>query len=108
MVQPIVEIGIIEREDNQIFFIRDNGVGFDMKYATPNGLDPNEEIMSRVLRIAEGSGSKIRGCNSPEEAVTGAGVVYTDVFVSMGEENIEGKMGSFDGFQVNEDLNNIH
>jgi ornithine carbamoyltransferase len=79
-------------------------LGFDMKYATPNGLDPNEEIMSRVLRIAEGSGSKIRGCNSPEEAVTGAGVVYTDVFVSMGEENIEGKMGSFDGFQVNEDL----
>ncbi len=47
---------------------------------------------------------KIQGCNSAEEAVTGAGVVYTDVFVSMGEEHLGDKMSSFDGFQVNEAL----
>ena len=31
-------------------------------------------------------------------------MVYTDVFVSMGEENIDGKFADFDGFQVNEEL----
>ena len=31
-------------------------------------------------------------------------MIYTDVFVSMGEEHMGGKMGSFEGFQVNEEL----
>ena len=47
---------------------------------------------------------KIEGVTDPKEAVQGAGAIYTDVFVSMGEEHMDGKMGSFDGFQVNEDL----
>ena len=34
----------------------------------------------------------------------GADVVYTDVFVSMGEEHLENKMNDFSGFQVNEEL----
>ena len=42
--------------------------------------------------------------NDPVEAVTGADVVYTDVFISMGEEHMKDKIQSFDGFQVNEKL----
>ncbi len=79
-------------------------LGFDIKYATPEGLEPDEGIIARALKIAEESGSNIEGCNNPEEAVADAGVVYADVFVSMGEENMDGKMGSFDGFQINENL----
>ena len=42
--------------------------------------------------------------NNPVEAVTNADVVYTDVFISMGEEHMKDKIQSFDGFQVNEQL----
>ena len=56
------------------------------------------------MEIAKKTGSKIEGVNDPKEAVDGAGAIYTDVFVSMGEEHMDGKMGSFDGFQVNEEL----
>ena len=44
------------------------------------------------------------GTNDPIEAISGASVIYTDVFVSMGEEHLGGKMDAFDGFQVNDEL----
>lgn len=79
-------------------------MGYDVKYATPAGFEPDASVISRAMDIAERTGSTIVGSNDPVEAVSGAGVIYTDVFVSMGEEHMEGKMGSFDGFQVNENL----
>ena len=79
-------------------------LGFDVKYATPEGLEPDKTIITRALEIAENTGARIESHNNPEDTVKGAGVVYTDVFVSMGEEHMDEKMGSFDGFQVNENL----
>ena len=40
----------------------------------------------------------------PIEAVRDAHVVYTDVFISMGEEDMKDKMAAFDGYQVNEKM----
>ncbi|MDP6871577.1 MAG: ornithine carbamoyltransferase [Candidatus Thalassarchaeaceae archaeon] len=79
-------------------------LGHDIKYATPEGYEPDSEVVSRASSIAERTGASIVGTNDPIEAVSGAGVVYTDVFVSMGEENIDGKFADFNGFQVNEEL----
>ena len=79
-------------------------LGMDVKYATPVGFEPDESIMQRASEIASRTGSNISGTNNPVEAVSGAGVIYTDIFVSMGEEHMEGKFEAFDGFQVNEDL----
>ena len=79
-------------------------LGHDVKYATPKGYEPNSDVLKRAIEIAAGSGASITGTNDPVEAVTGAGVIYTDVFVSMGEEGMEGKFADFDGFQVNEEL----
>jgi ornithine carbamoyltransferase len=79
-------------------------LGHDIKYATPKGYEPDSEVVSRASSIAERTGASIVGTNDPIEAVSGAGVVYTDVFVSMGEENIDGKFADFNGFQVNEEL----
>ena len=79
-------------------------LGIDIIYATPEGFEPDPEIMRRAEKIADKSGSIIEGRNTAEDAVTDAGVIYTDVFVSMGEEHLDGKMGSFDGFQVNGNL----
>ena len=79
-------------------------LGRDVRYATPPGFEPDESVMERAQRIASRTGSSIHGSNDPIEAVSGAGVIYTDIFVSMGEENIEGKFDAFEGFQVNEEL----
>ena len=79
-------------------------LGHDVSYATPSGFEPDESVMSRARSIAADTGSSISGSNDPVEAVSGAGVIYTDIFVSMGEEHMEGKFDAFRGFQVNEEL----
>ncbi|MCS5555024.1 MAG: ornithine carbamoyltransferase [Candidatus Thermoplasmatota archaeon] len=79
-------------------------LGHDVSYATPAGFEPDESVMSRAHSIAADTGSSISGSNDPIEAVSGAGVIYADIFVSMGEEHMEGKFDSFRGFQVNEEL----
>ena len=79
-------------------------LGHDVSYATPAGFEPDESVMSRARSIAADTDSSISGSNDPVEAVSGAGVIYTDIFVSMGEEHMEGKFDAFRGFQVNEEL----
>ena len=79
-------------------------VGSDITWATPEGYEPDEDIVTRALELAENSGSTLTGTNDAVEAVTDANVVYTDVFVSMGEEGLTDKIGDFDGFQINDEL----
>ena len=79
-------------------------LGIDIHYAIPEGYEPAEDIVQRTNDIASKNGSKVVATNDPIEAVTNADVVYTDVFISMGEEHMKDKMASFDGFQVNEQL----
>ena len=66
------------------------------RIATPEGYEPDAEIQERV------ADADVMVTNDPYEAVDGAKAVYTDVFVSMGEE--EAKKADFDGFQVTADL----
>jgi len=79
-------------------------LGIDIYYAIPKGYEPNEDVVERTKAIAEKNGSKVVETNDPVEAVKDAHVVYTDVFISMGEEHMTDKVESFDGFQVNEEL----
>jgi len=60
--------------------------------------------VKRAKRISKKTGSKLTQSNDPAEAVTGANFIYTDSFLSMGEEQLEEKLALFDGFQVNMDL----
>ncbi len=79
-------------------------LGIDIHYAIPEGYEPSEEVVKRTKSLAAKNRSKVVVTNDPVEAVSGAHVVYTDVFISMGEEHMKDKMKSFDGFQVNEKL----
>jgi len=79
-------------------------LGIDIHYAIPKGYEPAEDIVARAEEIATKNGSKVVATNDPVEAVSNADVVYTDVFISMGEEHLKDKIKSFDGFQVNEKL----
>ena len=78
--------------------------GFDITWAVPKGYEPDSEIVNRSEIIAEKTGSKLIETNDPVDAVKNADVIYTDVFVSMGEEHLDNKMNDFSGFQVNEEL----
>jgi ornithine carbamoyltransferase len=79
-------------------------LGVDCIWAVPAGYEPDEEIVGRAVEISEKTGAAMVQTHDPVEAVTGATIVYTDVFVSMGEEHLEDKINAFDGFQVNEEL----
>ena len=79
-------------------------LGMEMHYAIPRGFEPDENIVSRAKDIAKETGGTVEMTHNPVEAVKGANVVYTDVFISMGEEKMKDKIEAFDGFQVNEEL----
>ncbi|WP_132059298.1 ornithine carbamoyltransferase [Halorussus amylolyticus] len=75
--------------------------GIDLTMATPEGYEPDDDVLAR----AADRGTAPAVVNDPEEAVADADVVYTDVWVSMGQEDErEAKLGDFAGFQVNDDL----
>ena len=79
-------------------------LGIDIYYAIPKGYEPDQEVMDRANALAKKNGRSVVQTNDPVEAVKDAHVVYTDVFISMGEEHLKDKIASFDGFQVNEKL----
>ena len=79
-------------------------LGIDIRYACPEGYEPAEDVVERTKAHAEKNGSTVMHTTDPVEAVSGAHVVYTDVFISMGEEHLKDKMQAFDGYQVNEEM----
>jgi ornithine carbamoyltransferase len=79
-------------------------LGIDLHYAFPKGFEPAEDIVARAKDLAKENGSEMIATNDPKEAVKDANVIYTDVFISMGEEDMKDKIKSFEGFQVNMEL----
>lgn len=79
-------------------------LGIDFHYAFPKGYDPAADIVARAEDFAKENGSEMVGTNDPKEAVKDANVIYTDVFISMGEEDMKDKLADFDGFQINMEL----
>jgi ornithine carbamoyltransferase len=79
--------------------------GMRMSAACPRGYEPNQEILNRARDIARESGSNLEIVVRPEDAARGADVLYTDVWVSMGEEaETEKRMKDFSGYQINSNL----
>ena len=77
-------------------------LGYNMNVASPEGFEPKEQVIKIAKEFARASGSKIFVGHSPEEAVQGSHVIYSDVFVSMGEEKQAAtKVNHFAGFQIN-------
>ena len=75
--------------------------GMHVRIATPAGYEADPEIMRATAAIALDHGGSITELRDPTEAVAGADVVVTDVFVSMGEEaQTAAKLEAFRGYQV--------
>ncbi|WP_081772899.1 ornithine carbamoyltransferase [Bacillus sp. EB01] len=80
-------------------------VGMNVSIASPKGYEPNQAIVSQAKKDAKGTGSSIILTNDPSEAISGADVVVTDVWASMGMEGeAEERLAAFSSFQVNEEL----
>ncbi len=60
-------------------------MGMHFTACAPKEYFPDEKLAAACREIAAESGATIEFCESPEEAVKGADVIYTDVWVSMGE-----------------------
>lgn len=83
-------------------------LGVEMKVATPKGYEPEKEIVRKAKEKAKKAGSKIEILNDPKLAVKNADIVYTDVWVSMGQEKERDKrLKVFPPYQVNNKLINL-
>lgn len=75
---------------------------FHLDLACPEGYDPDPAILERGMAEAP-AGVVLR--RDPVEAVRDADVIYTDVWVSMGQEAERAeRMKRFEGYQVNQAL----
>ena len=81
-------------------------MGVNIVVACPTGYEPNPEFMRSARTNAETTGSTVDVVRSPKDAVTDADMVYTDVFVSMGQESeMEERLRTFlPEYQVNSKL----
>lgn len=80
-------------------------VGMDMTVVCPEKYEPDPEIFKKAQRYAQKSGSKLEITSEVSKGVKDADVVYTDVWVSMGDEKDALKrMEDFKEYQVNMDL----
>ncbi|SIS14808.1 ornithine carbamoyltransferase [Natronorubrum thiooxidans] len=73
----------------------------DLTVATPEGYELDEKVLERAREL----GGDPTTTTDPVEAVTDADIIYTDVWISMGQEDERDvRMNDFEGFQVGSDL----
>ncbi len=79
--------------------------GINFRVASPARYRVQDRILSLAQGYAVASGAEILATEEPQEAVTGADVVYTDVWTSMGQEaEAEERRQAFRRYQVNSEL----
>jgi ornithine carbamoyltransferase len=80
-------------------------LGANFTIASPEGYDLNPEAVAIAEEFATTSGTVIKQLRDPHAAVRGAQAIYTDTWVSMGqEEEIEKRLKIFPPYQVNASL----
>ena len=60
--------------------------GVNISVATPEGYEPNPDIVNMAVEFSKVSGSTVEIVRDPADAVKDADIIYTDTFVSMGME----------------------
>lgn len=66
-------------------------VGMNIIYASPGGYKPLDSVIEEAKLTAKETGSVITAADNPVEAVKNTDVIYTDVWVSMGQEKEKDK-----------------
>lgn len=80
-------------------------MGMNITIASPECYQVNDEIKEMAQSLKTDKNTTIRYVNCPFEGATGADVLYTDVWASMGqEEEAIARRENFKGFQINEEV----
>lgn len=75
--------------------------GLHVSVATPVGYEPDGSVIAKASALAIANGGSVSISNSPAEAITGADVVTTDTWVSMGQESEkQERLRAFAGFTI--------
>ncbi|MCR4290988.1 MAG: ornithine carbamoyltransferase [Candidatus Scalindua sp.] len=73
--------------------------------ASPENYELSAEFLDELENYVKGKDSYIKQIRDPREAVKDADIIYTDTWISMGEEaEAETRRKDFNGFQVNSEL----
>lgn len=79
-------------------------LGLHFHIASPKGYELTPDFLSKTKQMADGN-EVVHLYQDPREAVENANIVYTDTWISMGQEaEIEVRKQAFKSFQVNSDL----
>ena len=80
-------------------------MGLDFRILAPRELFPDHSLTQEAHKIADENHAKITITDNFEEALRDADVIYTDVWVSMGEEDkFEERINQLRHFQVNSNM----
>jgi ornithine carbamoyltransferase len=79
-------------------------MGIHVSVASPDGYEPNGKAVKKALEFASESKVSVEIINDPETAVKDADILYTDVWVSMGQEGEKEKKNSFARFTIDKNL----
>ena len=80
-------------------------MGVDIAVATPQAYQCQQQFVDAAKAAAQKNGSNIMITTDPAAAIKDADVVYTDTWISMGQESEkEQKIKDFDGFCINSSL----
>ncbi len=81
-------------------------MGMDFRIVSPKSLFPDIALLDKCKKMADTEGTKITLTDDIEEGVKDADVIYTDVWVSMGEpDNVwESRIQLLRPYQVNSEL----
>lgn len=102
--QKLVYIGDGNNVCNSLLLVCAS-VGMNIVVACPKGYEPNSKIIEKAKAIAKETGSYVLVTDNVEEAVKNSDIIYTDVWVSMGEEKQEEKRKkALEKYQVNSKL----
>ena len=83
-------------------------LGMDMSIACPKGYEPNEHVLRIANEYAKEMNTKITVSGDLNVALDNVDVVYTDVWVSMGDEAEElQRKAALSPYQVDSDLMNL-
>lgn len=80
-------------------------MGMEIRVASPKGYEPEKTIVDGARQMAKETGAMIEILEDPLKAAMDADVIYTDVWISMGQEGEEeSRKGVFKRYQVNREL----
>ncbi|RMC44941.1 ornithine carbamoyltransferase [Lactobacillus sp. ESL0230] len=81
-------------------------LGVNIHIVAPEELHPTQEVIDLANKFAAESGANLLVTADIDEGVKGANVIYTDVWVSMGESDWENRVKLLKPYQVNMEMMN--